>query len=94
VNFAKRMWIEKNPLRLARLKKDISQRELAKITSISRKGLYFIEHGITKSPRIDTLFELAKVLDTDAVVLQEDIKKWIKQDPEKEEEEDGSNEGS
>lgn len=95
MDFERRMWVEKNPVRLARLKKDISRRQLARTTGLNRKGLYYVEHGITVNPRLDTFFTIADALDEDAVKMKEDFREWLLENPDREEEEeDGQNEGS
>jgi len=62
--FEKKMWLERNPVRLARMKKDITRKDLAPLVDMSIKGLYLIEHGISV-PRKQTLMDIAELLKTD-----------------------------
>lgn len=49
-------------LRELRLKKGLSQMELAERAGVKQSVISYIESGRTKNPRIDTLASIAKVL--------------------------------
>jgi transcriptional regulator with XRE-family HTH domain len=53
-----------HPIRLLRIRKDINQSQLARMTGISRSTLIAIEDGRTREPSVETLDNLSRVLDT------------------------------
>jgi len=66
--------IPDHPLRLARIKANLSQQALAKLTGVQRSAITAIEDGRTQVPSIELADKLNAALNTDDI--REDIRAW------------------
>lgn len=70
-----------HPLRLARIRRNLSSKELAVRAGLHRSTVQAIEEGRTREPDFDTLQAIGGVLSTDAEQLGELIEEWaVRQD--------------
>lgn len=68
-----------NPLRLLRLKRGLSQAELARRVGIQRNALVAIEEGHTRNPSAQTLGALSRILAFSESQLEADLQRWLKE---------------
>jgi len=70
-----------NPVRLSRLSRGLSQKQLAADAGIARMTLVSIEEGSTRTPDQDTLSALAKRLGDDVDALRRALDQWHDDQP-------------
>lgn len=56
-------------LKIARIKKKITQKELAEIVGISREQIVALENGRATNPNLDTIKKISKALDVSPLEL-------------------------
>ncbi len=69
--------IADHPIRIARLRANLSQNKLASLAGIHRSALTAIEDGRTKQPTAALVDTLAGIFDVPADSLREEIETWL-----------------
>lgn len=70
-----------NPVRIARLGKRLSQKELARQAGVARMTLVSIEEGTTRTPDHETLDAIAQYLGQDTDALARSLNDWRDRQP-------------